>query len=71
MSNSIVNTITDQGIWTLLSFVLITYILKSQEKRDAKQDERDKNYQKIITELTTKFENIYSAIKNIEDILNK
>ena len=55
----------------MLSFLLISYILKAQEKRDIKQDEREKNYQNIITQLTTKFEDIYSEIRDIKDILKK
>jgi len=31
---------------------LIFYIIKGQEKRNKRQDERDKNYQKIIIELS-------------------
>lgn len=71
MSETVVNAALEQGIWVLLSFLLISYILKAQEKRDIKQDEREKNYQNIITQLTTKFEDIYSEIRYIKDILKK
>ncbi|WP_195245650.1 BhlA/UviB family holin-like peptide [Clostridium celatum] len=71
MSETVVNAALEQGIWVLLSFLLISYILKAQEKRDIKQDEREKNYQNIITQLTTKFEDIYSEIRDIKDILKK
>lgn len=71
MSESVVNAALEQGVWALLSFLLIAYILKAQEKRDTKQDEREGNYQKIITQLTTKFEEIYKEIKDIKDILKE
>ena len=40
------------GVWAVLSGFLIFYILKDQTKRDERQDERDKNYQKIIQNLS-------------------
>jgi len=54
---------TSQGVWAALSVVLIFYILKAQEKRDLKQDEREKSYQDIISRLTDKF-NIIEDVKN-------
>ena len=43
-----------QGIWTALSIILIFYIIKKEEVRDKKQEQREINYQKIIDELSTK-----------------
>jgi uncharacterized metal-binding protein len=59
---------TSQGIWATLSFVLILYILKTQEKRDVKQDDREKNYQEIISKLTDKFNIVEDVKKDVEDI---
>lgn len=56
------------GIWAALSIVLIFYILKAQEKRDLKQDEREKNYQEIISSLTEKFYLIEEVKKDVEEI---
>lgn len=50
-----------QGIWTTLSFFLIIYILRNQEKRDKKQEEREENYQNII-------ESLSERLKLIEDV---
>ena len=55
---------TNQGIWAVLTISLIFYILKTQEKRDAKQEEREKNYQEIIAKLTEKF-NIIEDVKKV------
>lgn len=57
-----------QGIWTLLSFILIYYILKEQEKRDLRQNSREIQYQELISNLTSKFDLLHS---DIQDLKNK
>jgi len=52
----------------VLSIFLLFYILKAQEKRDMKQEEREKNYQDIITKLTDKFDIVDEVKKDVEDI---
>ncbi|MBU5317920.1 UviB-like protein, partial [Clostridium bornimense] len=59
-----------QGIWTILSFFLIYYVIKVQEKRELQQSKREDNYQLIITQLTDKFELINSNILEIKNKLN-
>ena len=59
---------SNQGIWAALSVVLIFYILKTQEKRDNKQDQREKNYQDIISKLTEKFNIVENVKKDVEEI---
>lgn len=58
----------DQSIWAGLSIILIFYILKAQEKRDLRQDEREKKYQIIISSLTEKFYVIEEIKKDVEEI---
>ncbi len=70
MSNEIIQLVSSQGIWSLLSFLLIYYIVKTQEKRDEKQDDREKNYQALIADLTEKFELIHSDVSEIKNKLN-
>jgi len=70
MSDEIIQIVSSQGVWALLSFLLIYYIVKAQEKRDEKQDEREKNYQILISELTEKFELIHSDVSEIKNKLN-
>ncbi|WWU70502.1 BhlA/UviB family holin-like peptide (plasmid) [Clostridium baratii] len=60
--------VASQGIWTLLSFILIYYILKEQEKRDIKQNSRELKYQELIADLTSKFDLLHS---DIQDLKNK
>lgn len=61
MESDIIKMASTQGIWAVITVFLIFYILKSQEKRDAKQDEREDNYQNIISKLTEKFNISYFA----------
>lgn len=61
MNNDLLSFFVGDGIWALLSRILIFYILKAQEKRDERQDARDIQYQTIIS-------NLSESLKNIEDI---
>jgi len=64
----IIQIALDHGVWAGLSMILIFYILKAQEKRDLKQDEREKNYQNIISSLTEKFYIIEEIKTDVEEI---
>ncbi|MBE6052472.1 MAG: hypothetical protein E7212_00960 [Clostridium sartagoforme] len=68
MEREILKAALSQGIWAVLSIFLLFYILKAQEKRDMKQEEREKNYQDIITKLTDKFDIVDEVKKDVEDI---
>ena len=48
MESTILDAALSQGIWAVLAVFLLVYIVKENEKRDAKQEEREKNYQKIL-----------------------
>ncbi|HCQ91535.1 MAG TPA: hypothetical protein DIU45_19835, partial [Clostridium sp.] len=47
MEGKLIELASSHGIWALLSVALIFYILKMQEKRDLKQEERELKYQEI------------------------
>jgi len=54
--------------------MMILYIIKTQEKRDLRQEEREKNYQNIISSLTDKLklvEDIKDDVTQIKSLLNK
>jgi hypothetical protein len=68
MENEVIKLAASQGIWAVLSIVLIFYILKAQETRDSNQEEREKNYQTIISSLSDKFNILESMQKDVEDI---
>ncbi len=71
MENELLKLASSQGIWAALSVALIFYILKAQEKRDLKQEEREKNYQGIIEKLTEKFNLVEDVKKDVEEIKEK
>ncbi len=60
------DAVASNGVWAALSLALIFFILRAQERRDAKQDEREQNYQKIIEELTQKLHIITDMREDIE-----
>ncbi|MGH4119497.1 BhlA/UviB family holin-like peptide [Clostridium sp.] len=68
MENELIKMASTQGIWTALSVALIFYILKTQEKRDIKQEEREQNYQNIIENLTVKLDVVDNIKKNVQEI---
>ena len=68
MESEIIKVALSQGVWAALSVVLIFYILKAQEKRDVRQEERENNYQDIISKLTDKFNIVEDVKKDVEDI---
>jgi len=68
MESEILKAALSQGIWAVLSIFLLFYILKAQEKRDQKQEERENNYQNIISQLTDKLEIVDEVKKDVEDI---
>ncbi len=74
MEEKIIEMAATQGVWALLSIVLIFYMIKTQEKRDLRQEEREKNYHNIISSLTDKLnlvEDIKEDVEQIKDSLKK
>ncbi len=74
MESEIIKLASSQGIWAALSIILIFYILKTQEKRDLKQEEREKKFQEIISNLSDKFaiiEDVKNEVIEMKDYLFK
>ena len=72
MATTVMNVAVSQGIWAVLAVFLLIYIVKSNEQRDTKQEEREKNYQTVIESLTEKFQilnQVQSDLKEIKDNL--
>ena len=72
METTVMNVAVSQGIWAVLAVFLLIYIVKSNEQRDTKQEERQKNYQTVIESLTEKFQilnQVQSDLKEIKDNL--
>ena len=70
MDSELLKLATSQGIWATLSIFLILYVLKAQEKRDIRQEDREKNYQEILSKLTDKLNIVEDVKKDVEDIKN-
>ncbi|NFV14392.1 hypothetical protein FDG09_16250 [Clostridium sporogenes] len=68
MENELIKIASSQGIWSTLSIVLIFYILKTQEKRDLRQEERELSYHRIISKLTNKLNIIEDVKKDVDEI---
>ena len=68
MEEKILEIASTNGIWAMLTIFLIFYILKAQEKRDQRQEEREFKYQNIISNLTEKFNLVEDVKKDVEDI---
>ena len=72
METTVMNVAVSQGIWAVFAVFLLIYIVKSNEQRDTKQEEREKNYQTVIESLTEKFQilnQVQSDLKEIKDNL--
>ncbi|WP_132247111.1 BhlA/UviB family holin-like peptide [Marinisporobacter balticus] len=70
MEEKIIELASSQGIWTVLTVALIFYILKNQEKRDLRQEEREVKYQTIISNLTENLNIIEDVKEDVEEIKN-
>jgi len=62
------NLAIGQGLGYALFVWLLMYVLKTQEKRDAKQEEREKNYQDIITKMSDKLIIVEDIKKDVGDV---
>lgn len=63
LEQALIEAATTQGIWVLLFVSLFLYTIKNNEKLVEKQDQREVNYQKLLSDMTEK-----SAV--VEDIRN-
>ena len=59
-----------QGIWAVVAIFLLLYVVKENEKRDLRQEEREKNYQLIIKQLTEQFSILNEVKENVAEMKN-
>lgn len=71
MEKDLIQMATTQGIWAVLSIFLIIYTLKTQEKRDIANNEREKSYQNTINNLSEKINDLANIIKSLKDDIKK
>lgn len=69
--DEIIKSALQQGLGYALFCFLLFYVLKKQDERDKKAEEREKNYQEIITDLTEKFSIINSISCKLDKVEDK
>ena len=64
MEQALIEAATTQGIWVLLFVSLFLYTIKNNEKLVEKQDKREENYQKLLSDMTEK----YAVVEDIRNL---
>lgn len=67
MEQTLIEAATTQGIWVLLFVVLFIYTIKNNEKLVERQNAREENYQKLLSEITAK----YAVVEDIKDCVEE
>lgn len=70
MEQALIEAATTQGIWVLLFVSLFMYTIKNNEKLAEKQDKREENYQKLLSDMTEKYA-VVEDIRNSVDEIRK
>jgi hypothetical protein len=68
LESTLTELATAQGLWAVLSIFLLFYIMKKQDIRDQKQDEREMKYQDIIQSLTDQLSIVKEIKQEVSDI---
>lgn len=65
MESTFIEYAFSQGLWAAIAVFLFLYFIKSTEKRDVRQEEREAQYIKFINELS---QNLNAVQKSVEDV---
>lgn len=71
MEQALIEAATTQGIWVLLFISLFLYTIKNNEKLVEKQDQREVNYQKLISDMTEKYAVVEDIRNSVDEIQKK
>ncbi|WP_455535177.1 BhlA/UviB family holin-like peptide [Roseburia inulinivorans] len=71
MEQALIETATTQGIWVLLFVSLFLYTIKNNEKLVEKQDKREENYQKLLSDMTEKYAVVEDIRNSVDEIQKK
>ena len=69
LEQALIEAATTQGIWVLLFVSLFMYTIKNNEKLAEKQDKREENYLKLLSDMTEKYavdEDIRNSVDEIQ-----
>ena len=67
LEQALIEAATTQGIWVLLFVSLFLYTIKNNEKLVEKQDKREENYQKLLSDMTEK----YAVVEDIRNSVDE
>ena len=71
MEKALIEAATTQGIWVLLFVLLFLYTIKNNEKLVEKQDKREENYQKLLSDMTEKYAVVEDIRNSVDEIQKK
>ena len=71
MEQALIEAATTQGIWVLLFVSLFIYTIKNNEKLVEKQDKREENYQKLLSDMTEKYAVVEDIRNSVDEIQKK
>ena len=71
MEQALIEAATTQGIWVLLFISLFLYTIKNNEKLVEKQDQREVNYQKLLSDMTEKYAVVEDIRNSVDEIQKK
>ncbi|RGR70934.1 BhlA/UviB family holin-like peptide [Roseburia inulinivorans] len=71
MEQVLIEAATTQGIWVLLFVSLFLYTIKNNEKLVEKQDKREENYQKLLSDMTEKYSVVEDIRNSVDEIQKK
>ena len=71
MEQALIEAATTQGIWVLLFVSLFLYTIKNNEKLVEKQDQREVNYQKLLSDMTEKYAVVEDITNSVDEIQKK
>ena len=71
LEQALIEAATTQGIWVLLFVSLFMYTIKNNEKLAEKQDKREENYQKLLSDMTEKYAVVEDISNSVDEIQKK
>ena len=71
LEQALIEAATTQGIWVLLFISLFLYTIKNNEKLVEKQDQREVNYQKLLSDMTEKYAVVEDIRNRVDEIQKK
>ena len=71
MEQALIEAATTQRIWVILFISLFLYTIKNNEKLVEKQDQREVNYQKLLSDMTEKYAVVEDIRNSVDEIQKK